>query len=163
MLKEIETTDPAEIQALIERHKYGTGPLILGQFLGKGSTDLVAVRWNGKYLEGRYAGCHEDEWYRITRVFYEDSTYVKEPQSKQLFRQLAQHTDLIATDQEQIHNYIHQLETLLEEYRTLLISTNFPLPEEDRYKRLLLEQTYALIGSHLPNGTVQNGESDLNR
>lgn len=158
MLKQINTTDVAEIQQLIERHNQGTGPAIFAQFQGRGSTELVAIRKTGKYLEGQYGSIHlKDKWEQVNRIFYETDG-LKEAQSEQLLHQLSEHANLIITDQVNLHNHIAQLEKLLEEYRTFLINIDFKKDEEHRHKLILLERTYTLIGSNLPKGSVQNQE-----
>jgi hypothetical protein len=72
MLQQLPTTDRATIQRALDLYQQGRGPHLLGSFLGKGSTELVAIRQgSGKYLEGQYSLCHESEWCEVTAIFYE--------------------------------------------------------------------------------------------
>lgn len=72
MLQQLPTTDRATIQRALDLYQQGRGPHLLGSFLGKGSSELVAIRQgSGKYLEGQYSLCHESEWCEVTAIFYE--------------------------------------------------------------------------------------------
>jgi hypothetical protein len=72
MLQQLPTTDVATIQRALELHLQGRGPHLLGNFVGKGFAELVAIRQgSGQYLEGQDVFCHENEWYEVTAVFYE--------------------------------------------------------------------------------------------
>jgi hypothetical protein len=54
MLQQLPTTHLATIQRALDLYQQGRGPHLLGSFLGKGSTELVAIRQgSGKYLERR--------------------------------------------------------------------------------------------------------------
>jgi len=51
MLQQLPTTHLATIQRALDLYQQGRGPHLLGSFLGKGSTELVAIRQgSGKYL-----------------------------------------------------------------------------------------------------------------
>lgn len=72
MLQQLATTNVAIIQRALDLHQQGRGPHLLGNFVGKGFAELVAIRQgSGKYLEGQHSLCHENEWYEVTDVFYE--------------------------------------------------------------------------------------------
>ena len=72
MLQQLATTNLTTIQRALDLYHQGRGPHLLGSFIGKGSTELVAIRQGrGKYLEGRYSHGHENEWCEVTAIFYE--------------------------------------------------------------------------------------------
>ncbi|HTK09296.1 MAG TPA: hypothetical protein VL485_19155 [Ktedonobacteraceae bacterium] len=72
MLQQLPTTDVATTQRALDLHRQGRGPHLMGNFLGKGFVELVAIRrGSGKYLEGQCSSCHENEWYEVTDIFYE--------------------------------------------------------------------------------------------
>jgi hypothetical protein len=85
-------------------------------------------------------------WRDIVVIHCKGEAPMKGTQSGNLLRQLSEHANLIITDQADLHHHIVQLEELLENYRVFLISIDFKKPEEIHHKRMLLQQTYALIG-----------------
>lgn len=72
MIKPIHEPTLATIQRALDLYEQGKGPKVLGSFRGKGSTRLVALRQgSGKYMEGRYPACREDQWHEVTVFYYE--------------------------------------------------------------------------------------------
>ena len=107
MVIQMFTRDGATIQQAIDRYKQGKGLRILGQFVGRGSTDLVAVRQIGSTLEGQYPICREDEWYQITAVFFDTGEgYPLKAQSQELIRLLSNRAGSVLHHLPYLHNYI---------------------------------------------------------
>ena len=72
MLQQLPITDVATIQRALDLYRQGRGPHLVGNFRGKGTTELVAIRQgSGKYLEGQYLPYSENEWDEVTAIFYQ--------------------------------------------------------------------------------------------
>lgn len=72
MLQQLPITNVATIQRALDLYQQGRGPHLVGNFRGKGSAELVAIRQgSGTYLEGQYLPYRENEWYEVTAIFYQ--------------------------------------------------------------------------------------------
>jgi len=72
MLQELPTTDVTTVQRALDLYLQGRGPYLVGNFRGKGTAVLVAIRQgSGKYLEGQYLPYSENEWDEVTAIFYQ--------------------------------------------------------------------------------------------
>jgi len=72
MLQQLPTTNVLAIQRALDLHQQGRGPLLVGNFRGKGSIELVAIRQkNNEHLEGQCLLCRKNEWHEVTAIFYQ--------------------------------------------------------------------------------------------
>ncbi len=68
----------------------------------------------------------------------------------QLLAKLSEHTNLTRSDKDELHAYITQLESLLQDYRKYTITVcSATKPEDINQHRLLLQRAHTLIG-HYP-------------